>query len=127
MTDGDTGAPRLVLGPLLRYAGENEATIWVAVCQAVCSPIHNLLPQSFRRGQQLTTSRAGELAGGGLARMAGVRNTRIRWRITRGPWFYNMLSALEFEGRKARIRFDRTGADATGTPHLAPVCEADLS
>src|SRR5207244_6687761 len=29
MTDGDTGAPRLVLGPLLRYVGETEATIWV--------------------------------------------------------------------------------------------------
>ena len=29
MTDGDTGAPVLVLGPLLRYVGETEATIWV--------------------------------------------------------------------------------------------------
>src|SRR6267154_2081979 len=29
MTEGDTGAPRLVLGPLLRYVGETEATIWV--------------------------------------------------------------------------------------------------
>ena len=29
MTEGDTGAPELVLGPLLRYVGETEATIWV--------------------------------------------------------------------------------------------------
>src|SRR2546423_990738 len=29
MTDGDTGAPLLKLGPLLRYVGETEATIWV--------------------------------------------------------------------------------------------------
>ena len=29
MTDGDTGAPLLMLGPLLRYVGETEATIWV--------------------------------------------------------------------------------------------------
>src|SRR5713226_6566169 len=34
MTDGDTEAPRLVLGPLLRYVGENEATIWVATDRA---------------------------------------------------------------------------------------------
>src|SRR6266700_2756269 len=34
MTDGDTGAPRLVLGPLLRYVGENEATIWVETDRA---------------------------------------------------------------------------------------------
>ena len=29
MTNGDTGAPLLTLGPLLRYVGETEATIWV--------------------------------------------------------------------------------------------------
>ena len=29
MTDGDTGAPRLILGPLLRYVAETAATIWV--------------------------------------------------------------------------------------------------
>ena len=29
MTDGDKGAPVLVLGPLLRYVAETEATIWV--------------------------------------------------------------------------------------------------
>ena len=98
-----------------------------AVYQAVCSPVHNVLPESFRRAHQLTTSRAGELGGGTLARLAGVRRPRIRWRITRGPWFLNMLSALEFEGRKARIRFDRTVSDPAGAPHLQSVCEADLS
>jgi hypothetical protein len=98
-----------------------------AVYQAVCSPIHNVLPQSFRRAQQLTTSRAGELAGRGLARLAGVGRPRIGWRITRGPWFHNMLSAVEFDGRQARIRFDRAVPDEAGAPHLQPVCEADLS
>jgi hypothetical protein len=94
-----------------------------AVYQAVCSPIHNLLPNSFRRGHQLTTSRAGELAGRALARLAGADTPRIRWEITRGPWFQNMLSTLEFDGPSARIRFDRTA----GSPPLAPVCEADLT
>ncbi len=98
-----------------------------AVYQAVCSPIHNVLPDQFRRGQELTTSRAGALAGGGLARLAGVRRPRIRWRITRGSWFHNMLAAVEFEGRRARIRFDRTVSDQDGTPRLQPVCEAELS
>jgi hypothetical protein len=97
------------------------------VYQAVCSPIHNALPRSLRRGQQLATSRAGELTGSALARLAGVRKPGIRWRITRGPWFHNMLSALEFDGRKARIRFERTAPDAAGGPHLQSVCEADLS
>ena len=98
-----------------------------AVYQAVCSPIHNLLPNQFRRGHQLTTSRTGERGGGGLARMAGVRRPRIRWRITYGSWFYNMLSTLEFEGHRGRVRWDRTVCDDDGVPHLQTVCEADLS
>jgi hypothetical protein len=105
-------------------AGTNPRS---AVYQAVCSPIHNVLPDSFRRAQQLATSRVGELAGGALTRLAGVRKPRITWRVTRGPWFLNMLSALEFDGRRGRIRFDRTVTDAAGAPHLQSVCEADLS
>ncbi len=83
-----------------------------------------MLPDTLRRGHQLITSRAGELAGRALARLAGVRPPEVRWRITRGPWFHNMLAALEFDGRAARIRFART---VTETPRLQPVCEADLS
>src|SRR5262249_37410986 len=52
-----------------------------AVYQAVCSPFHNVLPDQFRRGQQLTTSRPGGVAGLGMARLAGVRQPRIQWRI----------------------------------------------
>ncbi len=98
-----------------------------AVYQAVCSPIHNVLPSSLRRGQQLVTSRAGELLGTVLARLAGVSGPAIRWRITRGPWFSNMLSTLEFDGRTARIRFDRAATAGAGSPRLQPGCEAELS
>ena len=98
-----------------------------AVYQAVCSPIHNVLPNSFRRGQRVATSRAGELLGAALARLAGVSKPEIRWRITHGPWFDNMLSVLEFDGRTARIRFERTTPDTAGTARLMQVCEAELS
>ena len=98
-----------------------------AVYQAVCSPFHNVLPDQFRRGHQLTTSRAGELAGGWIVRLAGVLTTRLRWHITYGSWFHNMLAELEFSGRRARIRWDRTVSDQGGVPHLQAVCEADLS
>jgi len=98
-----------------------------AVYQAVCSPFHNMLPRKFRRGQQLTTSRAGELIFGALARLAGVRKPRIRWRVIRGPWFWNVLSVLEFDGRKARIRFGRSIADQVGASRLQQICETELS
>jgi len=80
----------------------------------------------MRLGQWLTTSHAGELAGAALARLAGVSKPRIRWRITQGPWFDNMLAALDFNGRGARIRFDRAAADESGNPSLQPVCETPL-
>jgi phosphodiesterase/alkaline phosphatase D-like protein len=98
-----------------------------AVFQAVCSPLHNKLPPKFRRAQKLTTSRAGELAGRVLARLAGVKPPRLGWRITQGPWFWNMLAALEFDGRTARIRFDRPARDETGASHLETVGEAELT
>jgi hypothetical protein len=98
-----------------------------AVYQAVCSPIHNVLPGRLRRSQQLAASRAGGLAGIALARLAGVSRPLIRWRITRGPWFQNMLATLEFRGRKARISFRRTAPDPAQTPRLRPVCAAELA
>jgi hypothetical protein len=97
------------------------------VYQAVCSPIHNVLPERFRHAQQLITSRGGQLASGVLARLAGVKKPRLRWRITRGPWFYNMVCAMEFDGRKARIRLERAAADTDRPPGLQPVCETGVS
>ena len=98
-----------------------------AVYQAVCSPIHNVLPHWFRRLQRLATSRAGGLIGNGLARLAGVSRPRIRWRVTDGPWFRNMLTALEFDGRAGRIRFDQSVSETAGHPRLQPAGEARLS
>jgi hypothetical protein len=98
-----------------------------AVWQAVCSPVHNVMPPRFRRAYRLAESAVGGLAGTALARLAGVRGPRMRWRITRGPWFDNMLAALEFDGRAARIRFDRAAGDEQGAARLEPVCETYLS
>jgi hypothetical protein len=98
-----------------------------AVYQAVCSPIHNLLQESYRRTQKLVNSRASVLAVRTLARLAGVTRPELDWRITRGPWFSNMLCALEYEGRTGRIRFARATTTDDGDPHLEPVCETTLS
>jgi hypothetical protein len=98
-----------------------------AIWQAVCSPVHNVLPAHFRRGYQFAESAAGGVLGTALARLAGVRKPGIRWRISRGPWFDNMLATLEFDGRRGRIRFDRATRDARGRGQLEPACETDLA
>jgi hypothetical protein len=98
-----------------------------AVYQAVCSPVHNLLQESYQRTQKLANSRLGVLAATAMAGLAGVPRPRFGWRIIRGPWFRNMISGLEFDGRSARIRFDRTITEETAEPGLEPVCEAELT
>jgi hypothetical protein len=98
-----------------------------AVYQAVCSPFHNVLPAHYKRLHQLTTSRAGGVLGATLAKLAGASRPRISWRITEGSWFHNMLSALEYDGRRARIRFARAVCDDASVPHLQSLCETDLT
>ena len=98
-----------------------------AVYQAVCSPFHNVLPEHYKRLHQLVTSRPGGVAGAVLARLAGAPKPRLRWRITEGSWFHNILSSLEYDARHARIRFARAICDDTNIPHLQPLCETDLT
>jgi phosphodiesterase/alkaline phosphatase D-like protein len=105
-------------------AGTNPRS---AVYQAVCSPIHNVLPEHYKRLHQLTTSRPGGVLGAVLAKLAGAPRPRISWRITEGSWFHNMLSSLEYDGRRARIRFARAVCDDASVPHLQSVCDTDLT
>jgi PhoD-like phosphatase len=104
-----------------------------AVYQAVCSPIHNLLPEKLRFGHRLVTSGFGTLITTAAARLARVPAPRVRWRVTDGPWFSNMLAELCYDGRQARIRFDRTVPDGSGIagppglPGLEPTCEVELT
>lgn len=91
-----------------------------AVCQVVCSPFHHVLSRKLRRMYRLATSRAGELGGVTLARLARTREPRIRWRLTRGPWFQNMLCTLEYDGRQARVRFGGAVRGTDGAAVLQP-------
>jgi hypothetical protein len=106
-------------------AGASEAG--TAVWHAVCSPIRNVVPDRLRRVQALVSSGPGRIAAGVAARLAGARPPRgIRWRIAAGPWFANMLATLTFDERGARVRFDRTEAEA-GRPGLVTVHERELA
>jgi hypothetical protein len=99
----------------------------ISVYQAVCSPIHNLLPAKLRRSLRLVASRFGATITGVAARLAGVPAPQIRWRVTDGPWFANMLAELDFGGRQASIRFDRAVAEPAGEPRLERACERSLT
>jgi hypothetical protein len=97
-----------------------------AVYQAVCSPFHQAMPPSMRGAQGLASTRVSGLIGTAAATLAGARAPRLKWRITRGPWFDNMIATLTYDGPKAIVRFDRATTGQAG-PRLVPVLETDLT
>jgi hypothetical protein len=131
--DGEPPATVTILGGdvhhsyLAEVARPDGVTSPTAIYQLVCSPIHNLLPDNFRELQRIVTSRAGAVIGATLARLARVPAPQLSWRITKGPWFPNMLAALDFDGRHARVRFDRSASDPARKPHLILTDETHLS
>ena len=46
-----------------------------------------------------------------LARSAGVPDPEIGWRLVQPPTFDNQFATIELEGRKARLRIERTVRD----------------
>ncbi len=108
-------------------AGTSPAPRRSAVYEAVCSPFHQAIPPKMRYGQGLASSRVSGLIGTAAATLAGARVPRVKWRITSGPWFDNMIATLTYAGPKAAVRFDQAAAGETGTPLLTPVLETDLA
>jgi hypothetical protein len=103
-----------------------------AVHEAVCSPFHQAMPPGMRFAQRIASTWASGRLGTIAATLAGASVPGMRWRITAGPWFQNMIAMLEFAGPEsggtgARIRFDRAVADAAGAPRLSTAAEARLS
>jgi hypothetical protein len=86
----------------------------------------------MRFAQRLASTWASGRVGTIAATLAGASVPGMRWRVTAGPWFQNMIALLEFDGPEsggtgAGVRFDRATADESGAPRLSTVAEARLS
>ena len=54
-------------------------------------------------------SRPAELLTRALAHAAGVEDPSVRWRYAHDePWFDNQVATLELDGRRARVRLEKT-------------------
>lgn len=94
------------------------------VLQVVCSPIRNPLPRFIRLAQYLSSRRPVAAATHAVARLAGVEEPPFTWRVTRGPWFANMLATLETDGRELAVRWqsaDPAAGDRADEPALHTV------
>jgi PhoD-like phosphatase len=83
-----------------------------AVYQAVCSPFRNALNARERKMLGFARTRAGVALGRGLARAVGARDPELRWRLVEGPFFDNQVATITLEGRRARMKLEKTVADA---------------
>ena len=91
----------LVLGPLLRHVGSDDATIWVETDEASIGRL--------------------------LAVAAGVARPPIRWRILDGPSFENQIATLEIDGRTSDLTIERAAARDGGPPTLEPIVRRRLA
>ena len=83
---------------------EMKSNVW----QAVCSPYRNPLGKSERQTIRIGMSRGFERVARALARLAGVSDPGIGWRLKGdGPWFENQVATLEIEGREIAMRLEK--------------------
>jgi hypothetical protein len=83
---------------------EMKSNVW----QAVCSPYRNPLSKKERDTIRIGMSDGFAAAMRALARLAGVRDPGIGWRLAGdGPWFDNQVATLEIDGREISMRLDK--------------------
>jgi hypothetical protein len=81
-----------------------QSNVW----QAVCSPYRNPLEKKERDQIRIGWSREFEAVTRSLARLAGVRDPGIGWRLVGdGPWFDNQVATLTVDGRELHMRLDK--------------------
>ncbi len=96
--------------------------------QAVCSPLRNSLPGKKSRLQSAGWTKPGELAGRSLARLVGIGEEELSWRMIHGePWFENQIATLKLEGRRAKLTFEKAILDTSEEPNLQKLYEQDLA
>jgi hypothetical protein len=81
-----------------------KSNVW----QAVCSPYRNPLGKRERQQIRIGMSSGFAKAARVLARLAGVRDPGIGWRMVGdGPWFDNQVATLQIEGRRITMRLEK--------------------
>jgi hypothetical protein len=99
-----------------------------SVYQVVSSPLRNPLGLPERFGFNAAWTKPGELIGKAVARLAGVPEPDVGWRLMHEePWFDNHVSTLEFRGREATLRVEKTTPEDAGEPRLYTLLEHRLA
>jgi hypothetical protein len=102
-----------------------ESAVW----QAVCSPFRNPLDANERRVILAAWTRPMGALTRAMARLAGVADPEVRWRLAHDkPWFNNQVAWLELEGRRATFVLQKAlpAEDGAGEPRMEKVFEKSI-
>jgi hypothetical protein len=101
-----------------------KSTVW----QAVCSPYRNPLEAKERQTIRIGMSRGFAVVARALARLAGVKDPGIGWRmIGDGPWFDNQVASLVIDGRDIEMRLEKAVPVDEKTARLERVLQHPLA
>ncbi|HET6885072.1 MAG TPA: alkaline phosphatase family protein, partial [Rubrobacteraceae bacterium] len=99
-----------------------------AVYQSVASPLRNPLGLPERLALGAGWTRTGERIGKTLARLSGVDEPPVHWRlIHEKPWFENHISTLELRRHEATLTVEKTNPEDEGEPRLYKILEHRLA
>ena len=99
-----------------------------AIYQAVSSPFRNSLPGEKSRLHSASWTEPGELASRFLARLVGIEEEEMSWRLTHQElWYENQVATLELEDQQATLTFEKTILDDSGEPGLRTIYERQLT
>jgi PhoD-like phosphatase len=106
------------------FEGGTESRLY----QAVCSPLRNALPSKKSRLQSHAWTKPVVLAARLLARLAGVPEEPLTWRMTHDTAFFdNQVATLDLENRSATITFEKAVLDASKEPALEKLYDHRLA
>ena len=97
------------------------------VWQVVCSGLRKQLEPREHRAIVFGTSRAGAALARALARSAGVRPTRLGWRLVDGPAYDNQIATITATSDQATVAIETTAGADWRSPGLRTAIERRLA
>lgn len=94
-----------------------------AIHQLTMSPFRNPVDRKVRLANRLLGTRPMTAALRGIARLAGVRDTDLRWRVDHGPWFDNGIMTVIADRGTAVVEVEH----AHGAEHLTRTARVQLA
>ncbi|HYZ28393.1 MAG TPA: alkaline phosphatase D family protein [Thermoleophilaceae bacterium] len=97
------------------------------VWQAVCSPFRNPLDKHERTMARLGSTKPAERVARWIARRAGVEDPAIKWELVQTPTFDNQFATIELNGRRAKMKIEKTVPGNWQKPKIDITLERELA